>query len=405
MSGSHKGSVLGGALLIGGSCIGAGMLGLPVVCGLAGFYPSVLMMVLACAFMTATGLLLVEATSWFGRPVNLLTLVEYSLGPIGKVLCWVSYLFLFYAILVAYIALSGKHVHATLGVDASLGSLFFVLFFGSIIYAGTRPVDLINRFLMFVKIGTFLLLVGLTSKYVDVEFFDYTEAQYAFLSLPILVISFGFQNMIPSLYIYLNGEVDKVKKSVLFGSLLVFFVYLVWALIAMGTVPATGPNGFTAAYFNGRDASELMQFYIPKVGISVVAATMAFFAILTSFLAQSLSVVHFLGDGLKIKRTRFENPWLVTLTLAPPLLCSILYPNIFFKALGFAGGVCTVILFGFLPVIMVWKGRYTNNEKGKEILFGGKPLLSFIFLFALCILVYQVSNMLGIELVPSPTRF
>ena len=99
MSDATKGSVLGGSLLIGGSCIGAGMLGLPVVCGLAGFYPALLMLVLACGFMTATGLLLVEATSWFGRPVNLLTLVEYSLGPVGRILCWVTYLFLFYAIL------------------------------------------------------------------------------------------------------------------------------------------------------------------------------------------------------------------------------------------------------------------------------------------------------------------
>lgn len=38
-----RGSVLGGMLLIAGSCIGAGMLGLPIVTGLSGFFPSLAM--------------------------------------------------------------------------------------------------------------------------------------------------------------------------------------------------------------------------------------------------------------------------------------------------------------------------------------------------------------------------
>ncbi|NGX44712.1 MAG: hypothetical protein K1060chlam3_00887, partial [Candidatus Anoxychlamydiales bacterium] len=38
----QPGSVLGGMLLIAGSCIGAGMLGLPVLLGLTGFFPSII---------------------------------------------------------------------------------------------------------------------------------------------------------------------------------------------------------------------------------------------------------------------------------------------------------------------------------------------------------------------------
>ena len=38
-----EGSVIGGILLIAGSCIGAGMLGLPILTGLVGFFPSLIL--------------------------------------------------------------------------------------------------------------------------------------------------------------------------------------------------------------------------------------------------------------------------------------------------------------------------------------------------------------------------
>ena len=89
------GSLLGGILLITGSCVGAGMLGLPIITGLAGFGPSLLMFVTVWLFMTATALLLVEANGWFTRKVNFMSIVEHSLGRGGKILCLLTCLFLF----------------------------------------------------------------------------------------------------------------------------------------------------------------------------------------------------------------------------------------------------------------------------------------------------------------------
>src|SRR3972149_4119009 len=97
------GSIFGGMLLIAGSCIGAGMLGLPIVTGLAGFYPSLVMIFLVWGFMTSTALLLVEVNGWFSGQVNYISMVGHSLGKIGRALCWILYLFLFYSLLMAYI--------------------------------------------------------------------------------------------------------------------------------------------------------------------------------------------------------------------------------------------------------------------------------------------------------------
>lgn len=166
-----KGSVIGGMLLIAGSCIGAGMLGLPIVTGISGFFPSLSMFFLGWLFMTATALLLVEVNGWFSRQVNLLTMANHSLGRWGKGICWITYLFLFYALLVAYISgigsLIGSFVQTSFHISMPIwvGSFIFVLLFGWIVYLGTRSVDLFNRGLMFGKIGFFpipevLLLSG-----------------------------------------------------------------------------------------------------------------------------------------------------------------------------------------------------------------------------------------------------
>ena len=98
------GSVFGGILLLVGSCVGVGMLGLPIVTGLSGFFPSLSVCVLVWLLMTASALLLVEVNGWFSNQVNFLTMAKHTLGNSGKMVCWVTYLFLFYAVLVAYIS-------------------------------------------------------------------------------------------------------------------------------------------------------------------------------------------------------------------------------------------------------------------------------------------------------------
>ena len=86
------GSVLGGALLIAGSCIGAGMLGLPVLLGISGFLPSIILLLIAFTFMTYTGLLLIEINGWFYERVNIISMTEKSFGTFGRFSSWILYL-------------------------------------------------------------------------------------------------------------------------------------------------------------------------------------------------------------------------------------------------------------------------------------------------------------------------
>lgn len=392
-----QGSVLGGALLIAGSCIGAGMLALPIVTGRSGFFCSLILFLLAWGFMTSTALLLVEANGWFPKQVSFLSILDRTTGRSIKAIGWIAYLFLFYALLVAYISgvgtLFASFFRAFFHAQISdwIGSVVLIILFGWIVYLGTRSVDLCNRFLMLVKIIFFCLLLLFSTSYVHSELLMHFDPVYAPMSFPLLVIAFGFHNMIPSLTSYMRGNLKRVRLSIIIGSLMAFAIYLIWQIIVLGILPLAQ---ITASLQEGKDSSQALSLFLHSTAIKIGAEGLAFFAILTSFLSQALSLVHFLADGFKVSSTKHESFSLCLLALLPPLLFALCYPQLFFKALNFAGGVCAVILFGILPAAMVWVGRYHKSMKSFYRFPFGKISLIIVFTFAVSILCLQIADML-----------
>lgn len=400
-----KGSVFGGMLLITGSCIGAGMLGMPILTGLAGFFPAMLMFFIAWAFMTATSFLLVEVNQQLGDRVNLLTMVEKRLGKWPRIITWFLYLFLFYSLLFAYLADMGTifstffRVYFRIAIPDWIGSFFFVFVFGWIVYLGTRTADLWNRFLMLGKIVCFIGLLLLGAKFMEFPLLTRTDFSLAPLALPLLITSFGFHNMVPSLVNYLGGDLPRIRKTIFAGSLFTLLLYLIWEILVLAILPYKGNYGILANLSRGQDAAQAIVQLLGLSWVGSFAQGLAFFAILTSFLAQTLGLVHFWSDGLRVKWGERENPWICLLALFPPLILSMLKPGLFYQALGFAGGFCAVIIFGVFPVWMVWKERRKNKQIPYRVA-GGNLLLAVLLFIALFIFFFQISTMLGISYLP-----
>ncbi|HEX2583251.1 MAG TPA: aromatic amino acid transport family protein, partial [Chlamydiales bacterium] len=106
-----------------------------------------------------------------------------------------------------------------------------------------------------------------------------------------------------------------------------------------------------------------------------------------------LSLTHFIADGLKLIPTRKNTWWLSALALIPPLLFALSYPEVFFKALGFAGGICAMLLFGILPVAMAWVGRYKKGLTSSYHVKGGKLSLIVALAFAFLVIGCEVAHM------------
>lgn len=441
-----EGSLLGGILLIAGSCIGAGMLALPVITGIAGFSPSVVMFLLAWLFMTGTGLLLLEANlatcrnaktsglidpsrphisasagidqspefshqpksnSSAGLSISLISIAERTLGKTGKILCWLLFLFLFYSLSIAYIAASGSILQSItadlfgLPFPAWGGSLLFTAVFAVVIYIGTRHVDYVNRILMGGLIISYCILVMLGSLHINPAYLAVRNWKYSFAALPVLIISFGFHNMIPSLAMYMRGDARRLRLTILVGSAIPLIIYLLWEAVMLGIIPVEGREGLLNALDQGEAATQALRAIVGKSWINTLAQAFALFAIVTSFLAQSLSLVDFLADGLKIAKVGVARVALVLMTLLPPFAFAFVYPGIFLKALNLAGGFAAVILFGVMPVLMVWKLRYVRKEETTHMVPCGRLLLSCILFVALAIFLLETAHELGFSLLPN----
>jgi tyrosine-specific transport protein len=284
---SEKGSLLGGALLVAGSAIGGGMLGLPIVTGISGFYPAITIFLFCWVFMTVTALLLLEVNLSFKKNINFMSMTEKCLGRAGKIVCWFTYLFLFYSMLVAYIDGSGSLTRQflsqrlRLNVEYWQASLFFTVLFGIVVYFGTVFVDRLNRLFMLGLILTYFFVIGFGAPEVQTDFLSHKMWTYSLLAIPVTITSFGYHNIIPTLTNYLKRDRSKMIQLILIGGALPLFVYVLWDWLILGVVPHP--------HFHNALSIDNMLGYIKYPLIGTFAQYFAFFAIITSFLAQASS--------------------------------------------------------------------------------------------------------------------
>lgn len=389
---------VGATLLIAGSCIGAGMLGLPVLSGMAGFVPSIAMFVICWLYMVITGLLLLEVNLWFKQDVSIVSMAQSTLGKVGKAFAWGTFLFLFYSLNVAFIAGLGAlfrdFVQDWTGtiIEPWMGSLLFILIFGIFTYLGVLAVDRCNQLMMAGLAITYVALVIIGSRYVDSNLLAHSNWKASILVIPAVILSFGYHNLIPSMTYYLQHDAKMLTRAIIIGSGLPLLCYLLWEWLILGIVPE---GQFAQALSDQEMATQALRNTVGSSWVVDMGQYFAFFAIVTSFIGVALSFVDFLADGLRIKKTRMGRLLLVCLVMIPPFLFSISYPAIFLTALRYAGGFGTVMLFGIMPALMVWVGRYKYQMKGSQIVPGGRVTLLLVILLSVAVMALQLVQELG----------
>ena len=377
--------------LIAGCCIGAGMLGIPVVIGLVGFIPGIILFCIIWGFMLFTSLLLLESNGWFKKQVNIISIATKVLGKKIKAITWITYLLLFYSLLVAYLISIGGLLGNISAINFFAYSyyvniLIFVLFFSIFIYLGTKAVSSFNAFLMVGLIVSYLLILIFGFFNLNVQFIFHNNLKYLLVPISLLIASFGYHNIIPSITSYMHGDIKKVKTSIIGGSLMAFCVYLLWTIFALSNLPK---ELIFQGYLNGNDASVIMAKFLHNNFFMLFTQYFAFFAIATSFLTQGLTIMHFIGDGLKVPITKKNSVWLATLALLPPVIFAVFFPTFFYKALHFAGGICAVFLFCLLPSILIYLGRKRKLKTAYHVKCNN-AILIFSIIFSVFILFIEI---------------
>lgn len=386
---------LSATLLVVGCCIGAGMIGLPVMSALAGFIPTTLAMVLCYFFAVGTGLLIVEATLWFEERVNLISMAGFALGRAGKAITWALFLFLFYCIFVAYIDGGGQIFSNLLSplfhypVPRPVGILTCVGFVGVITYAGTQAVSYVTKAFLLCLAASYFALVSLALPKVNVEHLLYMDNKAVLATIPILLICFGYQNLLPTLTYFVKRNVSTLRFAIFVGNLIPFLIYFLWNYVILGILPKTSPYVLKKIVSHTDMVTGLLETATSSQGVLFFVKVFSFFGILTPFIANTIAFVDFIKDGLKTTKVANFKFLVYALVLIPPTLLTLTYPHLFLKALGIAGGFADVLLLGVLPALIVWIGRYRLKMEGPYRVPGGKLYLVVILLLCAGILLIK----------------
>ncbi len=380
--------IFGGSLLIAGTSIGAGVLAIPVLTAAGGFFPAICIYFLCWLFSIFSGYCYLEVLSWFKSKenVNLVSMVQRTLGNSAKVGLWIVYMILFYSLLIAYFCEGGNMVLRIFNSEAS-GSLIkhiapigFAVLVCPLLTLGTRVSDYFNR----------VCTVGLGCAFAAFCVLSFLQFKPALLlesswkdaipGFPIIFLAFGYQNVLPSLYYYMEGNVKDLKKTILIGSSIPFILYILWEALVLGVVPMPM---LLQAKAHGCTAVSALKNSLHSQEVYVVGEVFSFFALVSSFIGVAIGVMDFFSDAFHWQKKQRRGV-LFILTFLIPMMWAIVYPGIALKCLNYAGGLGVAFIVGVFPLAMVWTGRYgKNNFSKKHLLFGGKSVLLLMGIFIL----------------------
>ncbi|CAL1403451.1 unnamed protein product [Linum trigynum] len=391
----EPGSLSSAIFLVAGTTVGAGILAIPAVTQDSGFLASAAACIVCWIFMVTTGLLVAEVNvntmcELGSGGVSLVSMAKRTLGTAGvQIACW-SYIFIHYALLVAYVARSSDIITNFLGIPLWESAALFSLGLGSICYFGSqRVIGAVNGSLVVGIIISFTGLVVVASANLHWDALLKANFEAVPMSIPIIALSFVYQNVVPVICTNLEGNLSKVRTAIVLGTAIPLGLFLVWNAVILGSLVSQETSNMVT--------DPLQQLRSTNGGVGAIVEVFSLLAIATSYIGFVLGLADFLSDLLELP-TGKNSALPYILTLFPPLVLSLLDPEIFFKALDFAGTYGVLVLFGILPAAMAWSDRYSSTSlsmKLPELVPGGKVTLSLLIGGAGSVILSELVEKLG----------
>lgn len=374
---------LGSALLVVGTTVGAGMLSLPLVTAACGFFTTIVLLLLSWSVMYLTSLKLLNVCSRYKKGVNYSTIIEKQFSPVLQMFFTVFYLLLLYALMAAYTTQGASFTASLMPKQAhmALSGIVFLIIFGLIIL-NIKLSDYANRLFLLLKFVLFALAIIAMLAYLQSSNLLVTPSSFYALvyAWPTLLPAFGFQNIIPVLYEYQQGDVRAVKKSILAGSLLVLFIYLIWVFCCLAILPQQGKLSYSNIFIHGNALPEFISTLSAYTHSHFIRHSLFGFinvSIMTSFICTGLSLVHYIRDifrRLHVKTTLFV---CLILALVPPYIFTLFYPQGFILALQYAS-IFAVLIFVYTPIYL-GKSSKTVGINYYAVILGSLVIIAQIY--------------------------
>jgi len=388
--GAASKSLLGGAMIIAGTAVGAGMFSLPVVGAGMWFSYSLVMMFGVWFCMLVSGLLLLETNLHFEPGDSFDTLTRETLGNFWRIVNGLSIAFVLYILAYAYISGGGSIVNHSLeaaGIELpqSLAGLVFALGLAFIVFISTKAVDRITTIMLGGMIITFFLAVGNLLIEIDtVKLFtpdgESRYLPYMLAAIPFGLVSFGYHGNVPSLVKYYGKDANTIIKAIVTGTLIAFVIYVCWLVATMGNIPRSDFVGIIAQGGNMGILVSALSDVMNSSWLTTMLTVFANLAVASSFLGVTLGLFDYLADLFGFDESRSGRFKTAAVTFLPPTMLGLLFPNGFLVAIGFAALAAT-IWAAIVPAMMAYKVRqlYPHSESFKVP--GGTFVIVIVVLF------------------------
>jgi tyrosine-specific transport protein len=402
----QPGSVLGSTALIAGTTIGAGILALPAVTLPSGILPSTTLLIAVWLYTLFSGLLIAEVTLNVMRlegipSIGFLAIVEKTLGKVGARIAGAVYLFMHYALLVAYITQGGNILISALtkiGILPTLvpnwvGTTTFTLLFGGILYLGKeRFIQKLNSVFVAIVITSFLGLLLLGVGQVKISQFLFQNWNALNSAVSVMCVALFYHNVVPVVVTQLEGDIPKIRQSIIIGSAIPLIMFLAWNAVILGSI---SPDMVQHHSENGRvfDPLEILRTGSAGELLGLLLTVFSEFAIITSFIGFVYGLVDFFRDISRIQKSEISRFPLYSLVLFPPMSLGTINPTIFFAALDYTGIFSISVLGGIIPAIMSWQQREQQkltNSVYQSLIPGGKITLTVMIAVALALIIKQI---------------
>ena len=404
-------SLFGGAMIIAGGTIGAGMLANPTSTAGVWFLGSLVLLAYTWFCMTSSGLMLLEANLHYPTGASFDTIVKDLLGQGWNVINGLSVAFVLYILTYAYITSGGGITEGfinqllsseqhTVQIGRVSGSLIFCLVLAVFVWFSTKAVDRFTTVLIGGMVIAFILSVAglISSVKVEVLFDSVVQGEQQYLpymlgALPVCLVSFGFHQNVPSLVKYYERDANRVMKSVFFGTAIALAVYVLWQLAVQGNLPRAE---FAPVIEKSGDIAVLLQAlgkYIQTDFIALALRFFAYLAIATSFLGVTLGLFDYIADLCKFDDSRSGRTKTALITFLPPLLLSLAFPFGFVLAIGYAGLAATI--WAVIVPALLAKASRRKFAQSNYLVYGGNFMIYFVILFGLLNIAAQLAMQFG----------
>ena len=396
-----------GVVLVTSATIGAGIFSLPIVSAGMWFAWTAACLFAIWLLSYLGALLLLEATLVYPRGASFYTIVNGILGAKWNLATSIGMAFLMYILIYAYISAGGNIINHTFAsitggespISQNVSSVLFAAFFATLIWFGTTLVSRLCTVLMIGMAVSYLLFNAGLVLHVEIFKLFNTQvqgesySQYIWAALPYFLTSFGFAGLVPSLVKYYGPEPKTVHRCMLYGTLITLGLYLIWILVAFGTlsrgswVPVIAAGGNIADLIVGFQGVTEAH----SQNMSLLLNLFSNFAVTSSISAVGLVMFDYIIDAFGFDDDATGRLKSLLIAFGPPALVCLFFPHGFIVAIGYAG---LVMIFGYflVPVRLVLKLRSDQLETPFRV-WGGSPLVYGVLAFSLLIGVFEVMSM------------